>query len=81
MKKNILAICALTLVFSCKENSTQKAVSKRLFQKKLPIEKIGLIVKETSSSSKFIIGLLMTVFGINISIWGIILTFNPQLIG
>ncbi|MCK6608640.1 MAG: hypothetical protein L6Q46_10135 [Flavobacterium sp.] len=56
-------------------------VSKRLFQKKLPIEKIGLIVKETSSSSKFIIGLLMTVFGINISIWGIILTFNPQLIG
>ena len=27
MKKNILAICALTLVFSCKENSTQKAVS------------------------------------------------------
>lgn len=56
-------------------------VSKRLFQKKLPIEKIGLIVKETSSSTKFIIGLLMTVFGINISIWGIILTFNPQLIG
>lgn len=56
-------------------------VSKRLFQKKLPIEKIGLIVKETSSNTKFIIGLLMTVFGINISIWGIILTFNPQLIG
>lgn len=56
-------------------------VSKRLFQKKLPIEKIGLIVKETSSSTKFIIGLLMTVFGINISIWGIILIFNTQLIG
>ena len=53
-------------------------VSKRLFQKKLPIEKISIIVKETSSSSKFIIGLLMTIFGFNIAGWGIILAFNPQ---
>lgn len=54
-------------------------VSKRLFQKKLPIEKIGIIVKETSLSSNFIIGLLMTIFGFNIAGWGIILAFNPQL--
>jgi len=54
-------------------------VSKRLFQTKLPIEKIGILVKETSSSSKFIIGLLMTVFGFNIAGWGVILAFNPQL--
>ena len=53
-------------------------VSKRLFQKKLPIEKIDIIVKETSSSSKFIIGLLMVVFGFNIAGWGMILAFNPQ---
>ena len=53
-------------------------VSKRLFQKKLPIEKIGIIVKETSSSSKFIIGLFMTISGFNIAGWGIILAFNPQ---
>ena len=54
-------------------------VSKRLFQKKSPIEKIGFIVKESSSSTKFIIGLLMTVFGFNIAGWGIILAFNPQI--
>ncbi len=54
-------------------------VSKRLFQKRLPVEKIGIIVKETSSSSKFIIGLLMTIFGFNIAGWGIVLAFNPQL--
>jgi len=53
--------------------------SKRLFQKKLSIEKIGIIVKETSPNSKFIIGLLMTIFGFNIAGWGIILAFNPQI--
>lgn len=52
--------------------------SKRLFQKKLPIEKIGLIVKETSSNSKFIIGLVMTILGLNVALWGIVLAFNPQ---
>ena len=55
-------------------------VSKKLFQNKLTIEKIGIIVKETSSSSKFIIGLLLTIFGFNIAGWGIILAFNPQII-
>jgi hypothetical protein len=54
--------------------------SKRLFQKKLPIEKIGLIVKETSSSTNFIIGLLMTTLGLQIAVWGMILAFNPELI-
>lgn len=54
-------------------------ISKRLLQRKLPIEKIGIIVKETSSSSNFIIGLLMTVFGFNIAGWGIILAFNPNI--
>jgi hypothetical protein len=54
-------------------------VSKRLFQNKLPIEKIEILVKETSSGSKFIIGLLMTIFGFNIAGWGVILAFNPQL--
>ena len=55
-------------------------VSKRLFQKKLPIEKIGIIVKETLSSANFIVILLMVVLGINIAVWGIILAFNPHLI-
>ena len=54
-------------------------VSKRLFQKKLPIEQIGILVKETSSSSKYIISLLMTIFGFNIAGIAIILAFNPQL--
>ena len=54
-------------------------VSKRLFQKQLPTEKIEILVKETSSNSKFIIGLLMTVFGFNIAGCGVILAFNPQL--
>ena len=54
--------------------------SKRLFQKKLPYEKISLIVKEISSSSKFLIGLLMTVFGIIILNCGIIFAFIPQFI-
>lgn len=53
--------------------------SKRSFQNKLPIEKIEILIKETSSGSKFIIGLLMTVFGFNIAGLGMILAFNPQL--
>ncbi|CAM3810594.1 GOLD domain-containing protein [Flavobacterium gelidilacus] len=54
--------------------------SKRYFQKKLPTEKIGLIVKETSPNSKFIIGLLMTILGLQIAVWGILLAFNTELI-
>jgi hypothetical protein len=54
-------------------------VSKRLFQKKLPMDQIGILIKETSSGSKFIIGLLMTIFGFNIAGLGVILAFNPQL--
>lgn len=54
-------------------------VSKRMFQNKLPINNIEIVIKETSSTSKFIIGLLMTVFGFNIAGWGVILAFNPQL--
>jgi hypothetical protein len=53
--------------------------SKRLFQKKLPIEKIDLIIKETSSSSRFIIGLIITILGINIATWGFIFAYYPQL--
>jgi hypothetical protein len=56
-------------------------LSKRLFQNNLPINNIEIVIKETSSNSKFIIGLLMAVFGFNISGWGIILAFNPNILG
>jgi hypothetical protein len=55
-------------------------LSKRFFQKKLPIENIGITVTETSSSWNYIISLLMAVFGFNIAGWGIILAFNHQII-
>ncbi|MFI0427927.1 hypothetical protein [Mariniflexile sp. HMF6888] len=54
-------------------------LSKKMFQNKLPVNNVGIVIKETSSNSKFIIGLLMAVFGFNITAWGIILAFNPQL--
>ncbi|WP_322548936.1 hypothetical protein [Flavobacterium psychraquaticum] len=50
--------------------------SKRFFQKKLSTEKIGIIVKETSPNSKFIIGLIMTILGFNFASLGIILAYN-----
>ncbi|WP_100616056.1 hypothetical protein [Confluentibacter citreus] len=54
-------------------------LSKRMFQNTLPVNNVGIVIKETSSNSKFIIGLLMAVFGFNIAGMGIILAFNPQL--
>lgn len=50
--------------------------SKRLFQKKLQIGEFGFIIKESSSSTKFIIGLLILIFGVQIAIWGFILSLN-----
>ena len=51
----------------------------RILQNKLPENKIGIVIKETMPIPKFIIGLLMTVFGFNIAGWGVILAFNPHL--
>ncbi|PKQ46115.1 hypothetical protein CSW08_05060 [Confluentibacter flavum] len=54
-------------------------LSKRMFQNTLSVNNVGIVIKETSSNTKFIIGLLMAVFGFNIAGLGIILAFNPQL--
>ncbi|WP_127845678.1 hypothetical protein [Psychroflexus aestuariivivens] len=53
--------------------------TKRLIQNKVPINYINLIVKRTTSNLRFISGLLMAIFGFNISGWGIILAFNPHI--
>lgn len=50
----------------------------RLFQKRIPLTQIDIIMKETFPSSKFIIGLLLTIFGFNISGFGFIAALNPQ---
>lgn len=54
-------------------------MSTRIFQTKKSTDNIGVLIKETSSSWNFIIGLLMLVLGVLISVWGLILTFNPQI--
>lgn len=60
------------------EIKKSKLLSTRIFQKKLPLENIQLIIKETTSSSDFFIGLFMILIGVFSSIWSLILAFNTS---
>ncbi len=53
--------------------------SKRLFQKKLPLENIGIVVREASPNWTYIVGLTLTIIGLQIMLLGITLVLNPQL--
>lgn len=63
------------------ELKASKLITKRSFQKKLPIENIGIIVRETTSNLMYIMSILLMVFGFNIAGWGFILIFNPDIFG
>lgn len=62
------------------EIKKSKSLSSILFEKKFPLEKTQLAIKETTSTTNFFIGLFMTLTGIFISIWSLILAFNPNII-
>lgn len=60
------------------EIKKSKSLSSKLFEKKLPLEKIQLVIKETTSTTDFFTGLFMTLIGIFTSIWFLISAFNPS---
>ncbi|PJE42160.1 MAG: hypothetical protein CUR32_04990 [Flavobacterium sp.] len=61
------------------ELKQSKLASKRLFQNNLPIENVGVLVKEAITNFKYISSILLMVFGFNIAGWGMILAFNPSI--
>lgn len=54
-------------------------LSNRMFQDKIPVDNLEVVIKETSPGLKFIVGLLMTIIGFSIASLGIIFALNPQL--
>ncbi len=53
-------------------------LSKRILENQNLNNEKEIVIRETVKFSKFIIALLMSVFGFNIAGWGIILAMNPN---
>jgi len=54
--------------------------SKRFFQKKLSTEFIEVLIKESTSTSKKILSIVFLIVGGNMTLWGFVLTFMPEMV-
>ncbi len=56
-------------------------ITERFFQSSLSIRNIEVMIKETIPVSKRLFGIIFLVVGVNMSAWGVMLGFNPELFG